>query len=298
MRRTINHDTNFDTNAVRALLGMGLMTLLTVSASAQQKYLLRERDAAGDIRQNLESFTMALTMHSAAQKAPFKMTETEEQRYRTEILAVDAEGRATDVRRTYSVYVKRQDGTAGKNVKADSLQGKSARIRRVGGQVTVTSENGTLDEASRQELMGVLDSDIEYYSKRAVAVGEEWSPNSVSVAKAFKGAQNLSLRGRIVDIVPFGGHKCAHVKWKLSADVPAGEFTLKMKMQGDSYEALDIHHTLSMVFTGPMLMNGATKTNGKAVPMTAEGTADMKMAADWTKASGKPVTNSGPAPAH
>ena len=280
---------NSKTHAVRALFGLGLMTL-TTAASAQQKYMLREKNAAGDVKQNSESYTMGLTMHMAAQPAPFKMTEVEQQKYRTEILAVDAEGRATDLRRTYTVYTKKQEGTAGNKVQTDKLQGKSARIRRVGGKVVVEAQNGTLDEGSRQELMTELDGDIEYYSKRAVAIGEEWSSDSASVARAFKGAQNLSLRGRIVDIVPFGGHQCAHVKWKLSADMPTPQFTLKMNLQGESYEALDIHHTLSMVFSGPLTMSGKSKANGKTMNMTATGTAEMNTKTDWTKVGGKPVT--------
>ena len=274
---------------IGSLLGLSVAAMLTVPCSAQQTYRLLNKEAAGDVRQSTEDLTMSLTLKvkSGGHTTPFKYATNDLEKARTEVLAVDAAGNATDLRRAYSIYIHRENGTEGSKNTTSSLQGRTIHIQRKNGKVVVESEDGPIEESDRQSLMSALDTEVKYYPDRALALGEEWTPDSAGVAHAFKGAKNLILRGKLIDIVPFAGHQCAHVHWKMSADLPDKEYTLHMKLDGDSYQALDIQRMLSLVFTGPLTMTGKTTTNGKPVTLDGTGAALLKMSSEWTMAEGK-----------
>lgn len=283
---------NFKQHVLGSLLGLGLTAVFVVPVRAQQTYRLLNKEAAGDVRQTTEDLTMSLTLKvkSGGHTTPFKYATNDLEQARTQVLAVDAMGKATDVRRAYSIYIHRENGTEGSKNTTSSLQGRTLHIYRKDGKTVVESEDGPVEESDRQGLLSDLEPDIKYYPDHALALGEEWSPDSVGVSRAFKGAKNLSLRGKLIDIVPFAGHQCAHVHWKLSADLPDKEYTLHMKLEGDSYQALDIQRMLSLVFTGPLTMSGKTTTNGKPVTLDGTGLALLKMSGEWTMAEGKPLS--------
>ena len=276
---------NFKRTLAGGLLGASLVMLLSARASAQQTYLLTEKTTVGDVSQCSQSYALTLVMRDTAKPMPaLKMGETRQQKYRTEVLAVDGAGHPSDVRVVYSAYVTDLHGPKGDKIKANALQGKTERVRLVKGDVLVQGENGVVDEASRQDLVTAMDPNLYLYPDHPIAIGAEWSPDKAGVERIFMGVKNVSIRGKFADIVPFGGYKCAHVHWKMSADMPAQGIDLKIKWEGDSYEALDIHRTLSLVLAGPTAMNDKQDT------MSATGTSGMNVVSKWVKIAGKPVS--------
>src|SRR5262249_4996220 len=113
---------------------------------AQQKYRLRDAEAAGDVAvvEGSQIIRMKLRVAPGGEEAreqSFGSVQTE--LYHQRVLTLGPNGAKTE-QRAYAVSRTTEMGPKGDDVKVTSLQGKTVTIRRAGGKVTITPEKGRL----------------------------------------------------------------------------------------------------------------------------------------------------------
>lgn len=278
-----------------ALLLAGAMWMGAASWG-QQKHRLRDVSAVGDHSITESDLRMDITFQTTinGQKGPVvHMSHQRREKYAETVLATNRRGRPTAVRRTYEIAREsetQQGGPSKQTVR--SLQGKTVTLRRTGGKVSVVVEKGRISAADRKDLEDALSEDMEeFFPSRALAPGETWTLHSKQLARALGGAGKGTVQGRFLDVVTQEGLRCARIQ--LTVDVtakgPDTPFTLKMRLKGKGYHALDIQRLLSLSLSGPVTAQGQEQAQGTTIHMTGQGTMQMTMKADWRKVGGKPV---------
>ena len=181
-----------------------------------------------------------------------------------------------------------------------SLSGKTVRLERKGDKLVITSENGVVSDEDKEALQNNMDSHYSMlFPDRALAVGEEWTPDSKALLKTFKGAEKLTVHCKLVEVVSVSGHKAAHFHMSIDVSMSAkgSGLVMEMNLEGDGYQALDIQRPLSLAFEGPVTASGQETKDGIVTNYTGKGTAHMKMTADWQKVAGKPASKPSSPPA-
>src|SRR5437660_232637 len=131
---------------------------------------------------------MAIQARTNGQSVPVgRMSQKHRETFREQVLTVDSDGKASAMRRTYTVA--RDMSAEGNGPARDivrSYQGKTVTIRRVGDGATVTVDKGSLTAKDRAELQQkVKHVKARFFADHPVAIGEEW------MADVPPGAGNL-----------------------------------------------------------------------------------------------------------
>lgn len=276
-----------------AVLALGAWAAAPAQEAAEQRFLLREASAAGDVSEVESTFSMVMDTKAVVEgkSVPsITLSSRERQKYREEVLSADAKG-PTGVRRTYTIAREAEKTPEGEKVRVLSLQGKTLVLKKVKGKSVLTLAKGKLSPEDRAEVLDDLDSDpSQFFSDKPVAVGEEWEADPKQLAATFGnlGAESkASLRARFEEIVQKDGHRCARVSIRLQVEgMPAGEkYRMTMDMGGELFHALDLNRTLSVQATGPMTLKG----QDGGVDLTGEGTGEFRWTHRPLKIAGKPV---------
>jgi len=274
------------------------LTAFASPAAAQQKYRLKEAAAKGDASDNNGIFTLGMkitaTVGGIAQNAELRVRQ--EEKYHEEVLAVDAKGIPTSIRRSYSVKKEtgQDPGEEAEKTTVSPLQGRTVTIRRNGAKVEVTADKGTIPAKERKELEDALKDSSGVFPDREVGPGDDWDVDP-KAAKFLGDADVTKANCHFQDVVDYEGHKCAHIHLTLDFSARTGDQSppLKCRVAGDLYQALDIQRGLAMNLTGTASMKGDLTANGTTLSFNGEGPVEMKMSAKWMKVSGKAVAPGG-----
>ena len=254
----------------------------------------------GDINQHSEETIMDVSVRVSASNGssttlPF--APHVQIKHRQEVLAVDTKGSPIRVRRAYALYQQQEAVSPGAKMMPSSLQGKTVIIERKGDHVTVKSEGAAIAQEDRDSLKDALNNDSKtMFPDRPVAVGEEWTPDPKAALKTFSGATKVVAHNKLVEFVTFAGHKCAHfhVSLELALPLKAVSAQMNLKLEGEGYEAMDIHRPLSLDLSGPVTVSGKQTQDDLTLQFGGSGTAHIKVAWEWLKVDGKPVTQNKP----
>jgi hypothetical protein len=276
------------------VLGLVLVGISAPAVQGQQKFRLLDRSATGDVCRTEERFTIDLTLNMAVpdQKVPpMQFASDQHDIYQETVLSTDADGHRQAIRRTYSLAYSRDKTGADETTKTSSLQGKTVTIRSRRGRVSIRSAGGALSAEDRKSLQDELKEhrDFGILPDHALAIGDEWTPKTF--LKSFKEATRTEAHARLVEIVPFAGHRCAHIHLTLELDMPSAQgLMMQMKLEGDAYQALDLQRPLSLEMSGPVMADGKVKREGVEMNYSGDGTIHIRIAATWLKVAGKSVT--------
>lgn len=276
------------------LLGVVFCVSLVSSAYAQDTYRLADKSATGDVAQVEEGMSMDVTMKAATggtTTTTFHSSMQETKKYRQNILLKNANGNLDSLRRTYTVARSVNKDDSGQKVKTSPLQGKTILIQRKGKEVVITSPGEVLPQDVRRSLQDALINDFNIVPDHAIAVGDEWEvdPKKIAHSASFKDVKNARVKGKLLDIVSFDGHRCAHIHLTMHVELPIQkDVAMHLDLGGDGYVALDIERMLGMDLRGPVVFVGSSFGEGAAL-QSGEGTAHMTLARHWEKVAGKPV---------
>ena len=264
-------------------------------AQTPQTYRIKDTAAAGDTAKMSEDFdgSVTMTLHSAkvtSPPSPYGFHKTEQ--YRSQTLAA-SNGHTDRERRAYTVY-RSVDKGAGTDKTSTSLQGKTLLLERSGGQTKATGENGAISDADRKDLQDALNNTGSVFPDRALAIGDEWTPDSKAMGHRFGGAKDVTLRCKLLQVLDYEGHPCARIHYTMTAKIPLSPTaSMQMNLQGDGYHAIDLQRSLSLILKGPLTLTGSITEEGTKFQLTGTGTATMKMVALWEKVGDKPVSLNG-----
>ena len=284
MNRTLN---------LRLLLALALITLpaLGLASARQEKFRLKETAAVGDQVDIDGRMSMALNLKVilGGKAMEFPVSAQESEKYRDEVLAVDAAGTPTGLRRTYEMKRETMKEPGEKEKRTVSgLEGKTVEIRRDGEKVTVTVQKGKITDEERQELIeefqGKADS---FYPDRELSPGEEWTVAPEVAARIFSEFDKATVKCRFQDIAEYGGRRCARIHLMIDA---AGKFgddapPADIRMTGDLYQALDLQRPLAVTLTGTITMKSPDGAGEGAISGT--GTMQARETYRWLKVAGK-----------
>lgn len=258
-----------------------------LSIQADQKIVLSNQKSTGDVFEMASEVSMDLNATASAPgqtDAPMHFSMRDQERYQETILS------ANSVRRIYHTKTSDESNPAGKKQAVSSLQGKTVTIRQRTKQKSITVDHGVISQEDRDSLQDELDDLEGMFPDHPLAVGEEWSPAVIGAIKSkeLPNAKVVSAQARIVEIIEHLGHRCAHfqVSVVLAAKL-GGSLNMKFAMDGDGYEALDLHRMLSLDVSGPILIEEETKE----ASATGSGFMQLHFKNTWVKVAGKPVQN-------
>jgi hypothetical protein len=291
-------------NLLPATLLLGYLALAGYLASAAgsqaqepaEKYRLTSVSQVGDVVVHEVQRTLDLDVTGTAGETTlgtFRFASDEVERYREEVLSVDAQGQPTGLRRTYAISKSSETNPDGTKEEVSSKQGKAIAIRRKNGKTVVTTAGGKLSADDLADLQDELDPGPELLPRRPVGVGETWTVNLTKQALAsMKGLEVGSLKGRLQEIVDYGGRRCArvHLVMALSGH-PSAQKGMRMTatLEGDEYFALDLQRELGGGGTGPLTCSGSIQQNGATIKLKGTGTLEMRDLHQWIKIGGQPV---------
>jgi hypothetical protein len=271
--------------------------LAGTAALAQQKYHLNDVAAAGDLVaiEKSTDMTMNLKVTVDGQELPaFKMMNREREKYTTEILAADKNGKPTVIRRTYSVATGEETDAEGKQkAKVSSLQGKTVTIKVAAGKATVTATGGKLDPEDEKSLAEEFSgSGSPFLPNREVAPGEEWTIDPKQLPAGLVGAEKADMKGRFTDVVDRGGHPAAriHIDMDVLGKFGGSPLPLAIKGAGEALFALDFQRPLTANLDGPFTIKGEMVQDGKKLQFDGDGTLKTTQTFAWQKVAGKAVS--------
>ncbi len=288
-----------------AIAGVALLALTLSGSGASRvgaqdpgatKYLLPDLSAAGDVRsvEDVLDMSMDMTVSVEGQESAAKFSQRSREAYTETIVAVDAEGAPTMVKRAYTVAREAETPPMGKTVvRVSSLQGKTVTIRIAGDQVAVTADKGMLAPEDVKELQGKFgkNAEPEFIPQRELALGEEWVLDGAALGSALKGLEKGGIRGKLERIFPKHGHSLAEVRFNMQLHgTPEGApLPLTMKGAGTGIYDLTLKRERDMQFSGPVTTEGEIEENGHKLKLKGEGKMNASTKVQWLKVAGKPV---------
>ena len=221
--------------------------LLVTAASAQDKVHLQSGHGVGDVSDNESLMEMSLNMKVTADGQPvpdMNSGSRAREKYQEKELAVGDDGKPSAMQRVYSMdhELDSETGKPDKVVTA-SLEGKTVTVQRDGDKVTVTADEGKISDKDCKDLMNALSPSFdEIYPDHDLAVGDEWTVDSAALSRSFGGSDKANFKGKLLEVVDYEGHQCAHLQIVLSLLTPleGSKDMMTMKLSGDLYHALDI----------------------------------------------------------
>ena len=285
-----------------------LPLLLAAPASTQDtpaKYLLKEAlPRVGDVATSEQVIAMdmevAVQIEGSDEELPkFPVSNRSRERFTESVLKTDSKGPSL-VKRTYLV-AREQSIQLGQPQKIVTFarQGKTLTFSRTGSKVTVTPARGKLpaDELAKLKKDFVDFQDLNFFPKKEVSPGEEWTVDPRQGKKLPQGLDQATVSARFEEVVPFQGRQCARIRVTLEMSGKAEQMPLTIRAEGDLYHDLELQRTLSAKLAGPVTMNGTLMQEGKTLTMDGTGTFTMSWTSQFAKAAGKPLPRAKPAPA-
>jgi hypothetical protein len=274
-------------------------TLAAASATAQQKYRLRDTYSVGDqcAVETIVDVTFNVSASAQGESAlPVSVVNRDRRKYSEVILAVDKRG-PSSVRRVYTLARGVRSDQYGNPIdQSSSLQGKTVVLRRQGSKVTMKPDRGKLSPEDQSRLMRELAySDLEAFPDREVAPGDEWTLDTRLAAQMYPEMQSTVIRYKFQEVVPYAGRSCAriHVTMDISGQPRNMPLPMTLKLEGDLYHALDLKRTVALEYSGPMTTQGDTSPSGIRVSINGRGNMKVKETRRWLKVRGKPVSAKG-----
>jgi hypothetical protein len=256
-------------------------------ASAQQKYQLQNHYAVGDTGDTQSTMDMKLEISvdiNGHKYPPMPYSSRQTEGYRQTVLGVDTAGKLAAIKRSYVAAHEVETDSDGKSkTTASSLEGKTVTVRRVDGKVQVTSAAAIADK-DRKDLMDALDnSSDEIFPKRGIAIGEEWTVESKSLARSLGGADKATVKVKLQEVGPHAGYRCAHLKLNIDvvSHVPNSKMQMTMQLVGDAYQALDIDKPVTFDMSGPITIKGSEKEGDQISTYNGHGTMSVHEAVKW-----------------
>lgn len=282
--------------AIRAICLTALVLAASAGAQPAEKVRMKYVAATGDRHVSEGGMEMQFDIHVTAGEQEFpvvKSGSSEQEKYTQDVLGVDARGRATGIRRAYSVSRKSETEPGGEaKERVTSFQGKTVAVRRAGGKVTVTSSGGKLHPDDHKSMLSALDHpEQEFFPDRDLGPGDEWQVDPKVARTVFKGEAAAQIQCKFEEIVEFAGHRCARISVEMDIqgmpkDSPG---PITMKLAGSLYHALDLHRMLSVDFAGPVTMVGEKTENGVVYKFKGDGSMRIRETRRWLRVDGKPV---------
>lgn len=268
--------------------------LVATAALGQDKVHLQNNHAVGDVSDNDSTMEMNLNMKVSAdgQQLPaMAFANRAREKYQETELAVGNDGKPNALRRSYSIdhELNTETGKPPKVVTA-SLEGKTVTVQRDHDKVTVAATEGQISDKDRKDLMNALASSFdEVYPDHDLAVGEAWTVDSAALSRSFGGSDKAAFNGKLLAVVPYAGHQCAHmqVNFDLVTPLEGSGNKMHIKMSGDLYQALDIQRPIAMTVSGPITLQGQSKDGDHVIDLSGTGTMKMQLTAAWLKVAGK-----------
>lgn len=266
------------------------------AAGAQTRYKLVEGHAVGDlsVEDNSLSMTMELKIQAGGQEfSPGKVVRRDRDRYTTTVVALDARGRPSEVRRVYEVATRVDAQPGEEPQERDSpLKGRTVTVKRVGEKVVVTVDKGELSDEDRQNLERSLDrGDQRFFPDKEVEVGESWTVDVKDAGTVFPGAKRARVTGKIVEVLTYRKHRCARIELaiELEGQPEGAAVDLTMNLKGNLYYALDLRRSISFEASGPVVAKGSVEQQGTTAEFQGQGTMEVKLVSDWRRVGGKAV---------
>lgn len=276
-------------------LALGLTGLTGAAQPKPQRYWLRESAAGGDVCENQEKLAMNMELGAAIgiEQADAEMSGTHEERYREEVLEVDANGAIASLRRTYTVsrdVFKDPLGVIEKRV--SSLPGKTVLVKRRGLKAVVSVAKGKISAADQKDLARALEGRVEsLLPGREVSTGETWTFQSDEDRPLPEEFGSGSVTCRFENIVDYAGLRCAriHVVMQSSARIAGTPLPVAMKLSGFLHHGLILERPAAMDLDGNVSIEGAVREGGRRLFLSGDGTLQFKASTRWLKVAGKPV---------
>ena len=221
----------------------------------------------------------------------YHSTTQDTEKYQQSVLLKNVNGKLDSLRRTYMVVRSVSKTNRGQKVRTSLLQGKTVLIQRKGKEVVVTSAIGILPQDAHNSLQDALEDGFDFVPDHAVAVRDEWeiNPQKIAHSSLFKDVENARIKGKLLDIVVFDRHCCAHIHLTMRYEVPIDkDNVLQLDLGGEGYIALDIERILGIDLRGSVVW---TDLNSEKIasPLNHKGTAHLKLVCHWEKVAGKAI---------
>jgi hypothetical protein len=261
-----------------------------------QKYALLDRYAAGDVCTvdfNIDS-RVTVTAETGCATGSFDASGSMRERFREEILAVDAKG-PTAGKITYSfVRASVQSPVRGAKIRNSQMKGRTISYRRQGDKQSVTTSKGKLTPAERAAYIRMFRNRRDYtLPNRPVAVGESWSiPSKIAAARFLPGTRRAATEVTFEEVTEWAGHPCARLHLTMNFQGTFGKTPLEGNLEGDVYYALDLQRIVAEEVSGPTSTHVTQTVKGRQVEVSGDGTLTIKNTIKWHKVASRPVTSS------
>ena len=263
---------------------------------AADRYRFQPRVSVGDVYEVTARQTQSINIPVGleADETSTEIEVTVETKTRREVLA-EVGGKATELRFTYLVAGMETAAPDGEKYGISLPNaGRTFLLKKKNGKVSVTSEDGKVDKATRKSFSDTLDlAGPIRFPNVELAVGDDWDvpggPNAASGTLERTSAKYLGITEE-------QGEPRARVEISKSSIISSGitipgvsKFTIDSRMEGELHYSPRRHRPIEMTLEGPLNMNGTIMKDGKEAPFTASGEARETYEEKWIKIAGKPV---------
>ncbi len=241
-----------------------------------------------DVREAILDETMSV---KGSQDEKSKSDHRATQEYKREVMAVDPAGFPSQVKEFFT-----HNWIIDPSNKADmphhkDLEGKSVRITRTKDGADVSISSGLLMPSDSEELQFEVAAPMHaIFPDHAIAVGQSWTPDP-SLFGGSSSMKTSSISATLVDIVQYGGRRCAHFKGSFDTQEPLGSQSKSHTvLSGEGYYAMDIQRMVSLKVSGTVQSLRVEKLDAGPTTFLTKGTVSFSCAWDWKQIAGKPVT--------